>query len=86
MLGPIYYQDVNIALEKASELNPENPRAAYLEGMMALNMPEFMGGGAEAASPLFQDAEKKFEAFETDDPLWPDWGADLVREELEKLK
>lgn len=84
--GPEYYEDFNWALEKAQELNADNPRAKYLEALMALNMPDFMGGGPAAAKPIFLEAAEKFDAFQNDDPLWPSWGADLVAEELDRLK
>jgi tetratricopeptide (TPR) repeat protein len=84
--GPMYYQDAIIAIEQAKELNPENPRAHYLDGIMVLNMPDFMGGGPHAAKPIFLRAAEKFKSYENDDPLWPDWGANLVEEELEKMK
>ena len=83
--GPQYFEDANWALERARELNPDNPRAVFLDGMMALNLPDFMGGGPAAAKPIFLEARKKFEAFHNDDPLWPSWGPDVVEEELEKL-
>ena len=83
--GPIYYQDALDAIGKSKTLDPENPRAWYMDAMMTLNMPEFMGGGPEAAKPVFQQALEKFKAFETDDPLWPVWGEDLVQTELDRL-
>jgi hypothetical protein len=84
--GPEYFEDFNSALNKARELNSNNPRAAFLDGMMALNMPDFMGGGPAAAKPIFLEADKLFNEFQNEDPLWPSWGADLVKDELEKLK
>jgi len=84
--GPEYYMDFNNALEKSKALSPGNPRAAYLDGLMALNMPDYMGGGPAAAKPIFLDAEKKFNEFQNEDPLWPSWGADLVKGELERLE
>ena len=84
--GPQYYEDFNWALNKAKELNPANPRGAYLEALMALNMPDFMGGGPAAAKPIFLQAEKLFNEFQNEDPLWPSWGTDLVQEELKKLE
>lgn len=83
--GPIYFEDVNFALQRAKALNPDNPRVYFLEGMIALNMPDFMGGGPDAARPIFLEAESKFKAFNNDNPYWPGWGEDLVLEELEKL-
>jgi len=84
--GPEYFQDVSWVLNKAKELNPANPRGAYLEAMMALNMPDFLGGGPAAAKPIFLEAEKLFKEFQNEDPLWPSWGADQVKDELKRLK
>lgn len=83
--GPVYYQDALMAIDQSKSLNPENPRAWYMDAMMTLNMPEFMGGGPDAARPVFQQALEKFKAFETDDPFWPGWGEDLVQTELDRL-
>lgn len=82
--GQVYYQDVLDAISTAKSLNPDNPRAFLLDGMMTTNLPEFLGGGPEAAKAIFLEADKKFKAFQNDDPLWPSWGADLNQDELEK--
>jgi hypothetical protein len=84
--GGEYYQDFNWTLQKAQELDADNPRAKYLEALMALNMPDFMGGGPAAAKPIFLEAAEKFDTFQNEDPLWPTWGADLVADELDRLK
>ena len=84
--GPEYFEDVISALEKAKNLNPNNPRALFLDGMMAANLPDFMGGGPAVAKPIYLEAEKLFNEFQNDDPLWPSWGEDMVKDELEKLK
>jgi hypothetical protein len=84
--GPQYYQNVLDAIQESKNLNPDNPRAWYLDGMMTVNMPEFMGGGPEAAKPIFLEAQEKFKSYLQEDPLWPAWGADLIKEELDKLK
>lgn len=60
-------------LGKASALNPDNPRAPFLQGTYTLNMPEFYGGGAAKAKPLFEKASGLFEK-ETDRGLLPHWG------------
>ncbi|MDF1575582.1 MAG: hypothetical protein P1P86_10385 [Bacteroidales bacterium] len=85
-MGPAYYQDALDAIEKSKNLNPGNPRAWYMDGMMTMNMPEFLGGGPEAAKPAFQEAMNKFGTFRNEDPFWPDWGKDLVQTELERMK
>jgi hypothetical protein len=84
--GPMYYQDAFLAIEEAKKMNPENPRAHYLDGMMALNMPVFMGGGPHAAKPIFLKAAEKFKQYKNEDPLWPGWGEELVVAELEKME
>ena len=84
--GQLYYQDVLDAIEKSKSLNPENPRAIYIDGMMTLNMPEFMGGGPEPAKPIFLEAAEKFKTYQNEDPFWPTWGEDLVQAELERMK
>jgi hypothetical protein len=54
-------------------LNPQNPRAPFLQGMYTLNMPEFYGGGAARAKPLFEKAATLFEQ-PVSDALLPNWG------------
>ena len=83
--GQLYYEDVLAAIQKAKSLNPENPRAYFLDGMMTANMPEFIGGGPEAAKPLYLEAVEKFKTFQSDDPFWPVWGEDLNQGELDRL-
>jgi multidrug efflux pump subunit AcrA (membrane-fusion protein) len=60
-------------LGKAMALNPQNPRAPFLQGMYTLNMPEFYGGGAARAKPLFEKAATLFEQ-PVSDALLPNWG------------
>jgi hypothetical protein len=83
--GPIYYIDAMDAIQKGLDLNPENPRAHYMNGMWTLNTPDFMGGGPEPAKPLLEEALDKFKNFENDDPFWPAWGEDLVQGELDRM-
>jgi hypothetical protein len=83
--GPLYFEDFNYTLQKAKELNPENPRTYYLEALLTLNLPLEMGGGPDSAKPIFQKAAEKFEAFENEDPYWPDWGKELNQAELDQL-
>jgi type II secretory pathway pseudopilin PulG len=84
-MGELYYQDVLDAIQRSKSLNMDNPRAWYLDGIMTLNMPEFLGGGPEAARPILEKAAEKFKAFQNDDPFWPDWGEELNRAELDRL-
>ncbi len=84
--GMTYIEKMLTSLETARSLNPENPRTYFLEGVNKLNFPPSMGGGADMAKPILEEALSKFEAFTNDDPLWPAWGEDATRAELEKLQ
>lgn len=84
--GPLYLQDFTFCIEKAKELNPDNPRPYYMDGLLKSNLPEFMGGGVHEARQLHQIAAKKFEEFQNDDPFWPSWGAAQNHEVLHNLQ
>lgn len=76
---------MNQALEKAIQLNPENPRSYYLRAITVLNMPEGFGGGAAIAKPIFETAKAKFDSFQPETPISPDWGKEQNEQEMEKL-
>jgi hypothetical protein len=84
--GAIYFEKMFVSLETAKTLNPANPRPYFLEGTYKLNIPESMGGGAEKAQPILEEALVLFEAFSKPDPLWPKWGEDATLAELEKIQ
>jgi hypothetical protein len=84
--GMTYIELMFSSLEKAKSLNPENPRSYFLEGVNKLNLPPSFGGGADVAEPILEEALVKFEAFTNEDPLWPSWGEEDTRTELEKLQ
>lgn len=84
--GMTYIEKMFTELETAKSLNSENPRIYYLDGINKLNLPPSFGGGADVAKPILDEALTKFEAFENNDPLWPNWGEEGTRAELEKLQ
>ncbi|MEP6467765.1 MAG: hypothetical protein ABJB05_15755, partial [Parafilimonas sp.] len=65
-------------LQKAMQLNPNNPRAYYLQGMSVFGTPEQFGGGKEKAKPIFQKAVDLGQA-EQAQPLYPHWGLDMSK-------
>jgi len=83
--GMSYFEKIFAELEHAKALNPDNPRPWFLEGVNKLNLPPAMGGGAEVARPILEEADAKFKSFKNEDPLWPNWGAEATKTELEKL-
>jgi len=83
--GMQYMELIYAELDKAKTLNPDNPRIYFLEGINKANLPPSMGGGPEAARPILTLALAKYEAFEPKNSLWPQWGEEAVRTELDKL-
>ncbi len=84
--GMTYIDKMFASLERAKTLNPENPRIYFLEGVNKLNLPPSMGGGADVAQPILEEALTRFEAFANEDPLWPHWGEEATHAELDKLQ
>jgi hypothetical protein len=83
--GPMYLEDFTYTIQKAKELNPDNPRPYYMDGLLKANLPEFMGGGVAEAKALHQTAAEKYKSYENDEPYWPSWGEDLNQEQLDSL-
>jgi hypothetical protein len=82
--GIIYIDKMNQALDKALELNPDNPRVYYLRATMTFHMPEAYGGGAAKALPLYQTADEKFKIFKPKSEISPNWGKEINETELKK--
>ena len=47
-------------LEKAKELNPDNPRIYLQRGISKFYTPKMFGGGKKAAAPYFEKAQGLF--------------------------
>ncbi|MCK5066958.1 MAG: hypothetical protein KAR16_05950 [Bacteroidales bacterium] len=84
--GMMYMEKMFGSLETAKALNPDNPRIYFLEGVNKVNLPPSMGGGIELAKPILEKAIAKFEAFNSNDPFWPNWGEEAAKAELDKLQ
>jgi hypothetical protein len=61
-------------LDKAKEINADNPRIYYLQGMSAFFKPKMFGGGKKAAAPYFEKAEGLFAKQSEEDITKPYWG------------
>lgn len=75
--GMLYIGDMNKSLDKALELNPDNPRVYYLRATIMHHTPEAYGGGAAKALPLYQVAVEKFSTFKPKTAISPNWGKEL---------
>jgi tetratricopeptide (TPR) repeat protein len=78
--------EMNKSLDKALELNPDNPRVYYLRATMTFHMPETYGGGAAKALPMYRIAKEKFEIFKPKSSLSPNWGKEICDSELKNVE
>jgi hypothetical protein len=74
------------ALEKAKQLNPNNPRVYLLEGEDKYFTPEQYGGSKTEAKTLFEEALKKYDAFKSASSIDPDWGRNLTQYFLSQIQ
>jgi hypothetical protein len=65
-------------LDKAKELNPENPRIYLLRGISKFYTPKMFGGGKKAALPYFEKSETIFAAHPETDIVKPYWGRETT--------
>jgi tetratricopeptide (TPR) repeat protein len=84
--GKTYSQKAAQALEKAIELNDNNPRPYYLMGSNLYYTPEAYGGGLAAACSLLEIAREKYESFTPVDSISPNWGEEYNSQLLEKCQ
>ena len=84
--GMLYIGKMTASLDKALELNPDNPRVYYLRATMMLHTPEAYGGGAAKALPIYQIAVEKFRIFEPKTTISPNWGKEVCEAEFENAK
>jgi hypothetical protein len=66
------------ALEKAREMNPDNPRVYLLEGQDKFFTPEQFGGSKAEAKTLFEKAIALYGSFKPESELHPVWGQGQV--------
>jgi hypothetical protein len=69
-----FAQKAEASLKKALDINNANPRAYFLLGCNKYYAPEFAGGGAKNALPLFIKSSEKFTSFVAASPYMPQWG------------
>jgi hypothetical protein len=80
-----YGQEAASALQKGMQMDPNNPRLYYLQGMSVFNTPEQFGGGKDKAKPIFQKAVDLYKTQENK-PLYPKWGAEEADSMLAKCQ
>lgn len=72
--GAVYGPKSAMTLQKAMQLDPNNPRPPYLLGQNIYFTPEMYGGGMERARPYLEKAKALFDTFKPASDLHPNWG------------
>jgi tetratricopeptide (TPR) repeat protein len=84
--GKKYGMMATIELDKAIELDPNNPRPYYLRGTSLFYTPSMFGGGKDKAKPILETAMAKYAAFKPATAISPNWGADRTKKMLDQCK
>ncbi len=80
-----YGADFQSALNKAADINPENPRVDYVMGTNVFYTPEGFGGGKDKAKPYFEKALSKFNTFKSKSAYAPNWGKEASQYFLSQI-
>ena len=81
-----YGQIFSADLESAKDINADNPRMYYLQGVSKYFTPKAYGGGKKAAQPYFEKAEGLYAKEKGDDIAKPYWGKDKTAYFLAQCK
>jgi hypothetical protein len=81
-----YSRMVTEAVAQAKALNPNNPRPYLVGANNVYFTPSMFGGGAEAARPLYLEAQAKFAAYQPANALMPRWGEYQLRGRLKQYE
>ncbi|HEY8513413.1 MAG TPA: hypothetical protein VIL31_15750 [Cyclobacteriaceae bacterium] len=65
---------------KAVELNPENPRALALMARMQFGTAQFFNASTAEACATAARAHEKLQSYQSENPLAPTWGKEMIEE------
>ena len=65
---------------KATSMNPENPRALAFLAQMQMGVAKFMNSPTTDACNTNKKAAEKFASYKSDNPLSPQWGKGMTEE------
>jgi hypothetical protein len=83
-LGPTLAGKTTATMERACQMNPENPRAMLLLSQMQMGTARYFGKSTEEACLLTKKSIAQFEAEKPANPLMPRWGEARARQVLEQ--
>ena len=81
-----YRDKIYSSLQKAKNINPNNPRIYVLEANLQYNLPKIFGGACVKALPIAKQAEKLLILESGKRKYLPSWGYDSVKEILSNCR
>lgn len=84
--GKSYGEKSDACLTRAMELAPDNPRMYLLKGDNLFYTPPMFGGDKAKACEMYQTAQEKFETFEPESEISPDWGMAYLQHQLKNCE
>jgi tetratricopeptide (TPR) repeat protein len=72
--APLWTPRSGSNFKKALDLDPENPRAWYLQALVEFHTPGLLGGSIEQSETMLLKALSLYENDQAGDSLAPDWG------------
>jgi len=82
--GQQYGPESGMQIQKAKQINPENPRVYLLEGQALYYTPEQFGGDKAKAKEILQVALQKYAAFKPASSIAPHWGEPHAKDLLQQ--
>ncbi len=76
--GQQFGMQSGMLMNQAMQLNPENPRAYLMIGQGLFYTPEQFGGGKDKGCAMLEQSRMKFETFEPESDIHPNWGENLL--------
>lgn len=75
--------EAETAFKEGLKMDDKNPRLYFLKGQTIANTPAMLGGGKDAAKPLFEKAVAVSKGAAQTDQLLPSWGVEEARKALQ---
>jgi hypothetical protein len=72
--------------DRATSINPENPRAWLIKAKTVMNAPPKVGGGPKFAMKYYQKAVDKYKTYKPLTDTEPDWGKEMAQREYNECK
>jgi hypothetical protein len=72
--------------DRATSINPENPRAWLVKAKTVMNVPPKLGGGPKFALKYYQKSVDKYKTFKPLSDTEPNWGKEMAQKEFDECK